>query len=72
MPEYFELGEFDYALRGSLLRGAFGDGLKQIRALGKTQQQVEQAIDDGLFTVSFDDSGKFIKESFTPVSEPGS
>jgi hypothetical protein len=68
MPPHFELGELDYKLRGRLLRRSLGDGLKQIRCAGKTQQEIEQAIDDGLFTFLFDDIGKFIKQSFTTLS----
>lgn len=66
MPEYFELGELDFALRGRLLRHAFGEGVRQIRVSGKTQQEIEQAIDGGRFTVLFDDKGAFINQSFTP------
>lgn len=65
MPEYFELGELDFALRGRMLRDSFGDGVKQIRVAGKTPQEIEQAIDGGHFTVLFDDTGAFIKQSFT-------
>jgi hypothetical protein len=67
-PEHFELGELDFALRGRMLRDSFGDGVKQIRVAGKTQQEIEQAIDGGRFTVLFGDNGEFIKKSFTPDS----
>ena len=69
MPKYFELCELDFALRGRLLRHSFGDRReKRIRVTGKTQQEIEQAIDDGRFTVLFDDNGTFIKQSFTQAS----
>ncbi len=64
MPEQFELGELDFALRGRMLRDSLGDGVKQIRVAGKTQQEIEQAIDGGRFTVLFDDTGAFVKQSF--------
>ena len=66
VPKQVELGELDYRVRGRLLRSSLGAYLKQIRAAGKTQEEIEQAIDDGLFAFLFDDSGKFIKQSFTP------
>ncbi|MET4754497.1 hypothetical protein [Bradyrhizobium sp. RT11b] len=44
------------------------DGINVMRSGAKTQQQIEQAIDDGLFTFLFDDTGKFIKQSFTALS----
>ena len=66
MPEHFELGELDYALRGQLLRRSFGDGVNRMQAVGKTPQEIEQLIDDGRFTVLFDENGTFIKQSFTP------
>jgi hypothetical protein len=66
MPEHFELGELDYALRGQLLRRSFGDGVNRMQAVGETPQEIEQLIDDGRFTVLFDENGKFIKQSFTP------
>ena len=68
MPEYFEVGELDFALRGRLLRDSLGEGVKQIRVAGKTQQEIEQAIDGGCFTVLFDDNGAFIKQSFASES----
>lgn len=68
IPKQFELGALDYRLRGRLLRSSLGSYLKQVKAAGKTEQEIEQAIDDGLFTVLFDDSGGFIKQSFTPFS----
>jgi hypothetical protein len=66
MPEHFELGELDYALRGQLLRRSFGDGVNRMQAVGKTPQEIEQLIDDGRFTVLFDENGTFLKQSFTP------
>jgi hypothetical protein len=68
MSEHFELGELDFALRGCLLRQSFGEHVKQIRVTGKTQQEIEQAIDNGQFTVLFDDNGAFIKQGFTKDS----
>jgi len=50
MPEQFELGELDFALRGKLLRLAFGEKLSQMQFVGQTAQEVEQAIDGGRFT----------------------
>ncbi len=68
MPEQFELGELDLALRGKLLRLAFGEKLRQMRFAGQTAQEVEQAIDSDRFTFLFDEHGKFIKNSSAPVS----
>ena len=65
MPAQFELGELDYALRGALFRHALGDYVGTMRAAGKSMEDVEKSIDDGLFTVLFDADGKFIEQSFT-------
>lgn len=72
MPASFELNELDYSLRGKLLRLAFGESLNQMQAVGKSAAEIEQAVDSGRFTVLFDDSGKFIKNSFVPLSPPTS
>jgi hypothetical protein len=63
MPEQFELGELDFALRGKLLRLAFGEKLS-MRFVGKTAQEVEQAIDGGRFTFLFDEPRQIHKEQF--------
>jgi hypothetical protein len=42
--------------------------VKQIRVAGKTQQEIEQAVDGGRFSVLVDETGTFIKQSFTPDS----
>jgi hypothetical protein len=68
MPKAFELDELDYRLRGQLLRRAFGVTLNQMKAVGKTAEEIEEAIDAGRFTVLFDDNGKFIKDSFTTAA----
>ena len=68
MPDPFELGELNFALRLRLLRDSFGESVKQIRVAGKTQQEIEQAIDGGRFSVLVDETGTFIKQSFTPDS----
>jgi hypothetical protein len=68
MPEQFELGDLDFALRGKLLRLAFGEKLSQMRFVGKTALEVEQAIEGGRFTFLFDEHDKFIKNSFAPLS----
>jgi hypothetical protein len=68
MPEQFELGELDFALRGRLLRSAFGDRLSQMKFVGQTAQEVEQAIDGGRLSFLFDEHNKFIKNSFAPLS----
>ena len=68
MPDPFELGELNFSLRGRLLRDSFGESVKQIRVAGKTQQEIEQAIDGGRFSVLVDETGTFIKQSFTPDS----
>jgi hypothetical protein len=67
MPEQFELGELDFALRGKLLRLAFGEKLNQMQFVGQTAQEVEQAIDGGRFTFLFDEHDKFIQDSFAPL-----
>lgn len=67
MPAQFELGELDYAVRGALFRHALRDQLGTMRAAGKSKDEIERAIDDGRFTVLFDDDGKFIEQSFTPL-----
>lgn len=59
IPHQFELDELVYALRGRLLRSAFGTGLGQMRFAGRTKEEVEQAVDEGRFTVLVDDQGKF-------------
>ena len=68
MPEQFELGELDFALRGRLLRLAFGEKLSQMQFVGQAAQEVEQAIDGEHFTFLFDENEKFIKDSFAPLS----
>jgi hypothetical protein len=68
VPAQFELGNLDYRLRGGLMRSAFGNSLSWIQILGKTNEEVQQMIDDGRFTLLFDNGGKFIKNSFTPLS----
>lgn len=68
MPAQFELGELDFALRGALLRHALGDRIETMRAVGKSKDEIEKAIDDGRFTVLFDDDGKFIEKSMLPLS----
>ncbi len=67
LSDQFELGDLDYAMRGALLRQALGDRIDHLQAAGKSAQEVEKAIDDGLFTVLFDDDGKFIERSFIPL-----
>lgn len=68
LPDPFELGELNFALRGRLLRDSFGESVKQIRVAGKTQQEIEQAIDGGRFSVLVDETGTFIKQGLTPDS----
>ena len=68
IPHQFELDEPDYALRGRLLRSAFGTALGQMRFGGRTTEEVQQAVDEGRFTVLVDDQGKFIKNSFIPLT----
>ncbi|MFB6452162.1 hypothetical protein [Bradyrhizobium tunisiense] len=63
MPAQFKLGELDFALRGALFRHALSDRIATMRALGKTKDEIERAVDDGRFTVLFDDNGKFIEKS---------
>ncbi|NGX98395.1 MAG: hypothetical protein G4V63_25280 [Candidatus Afipia apatlaquensis] len=67
LSDQFELGDLDYAMRGALLRQALGDRIDHLQAAGKSAQEVEKAIDDGLFTVLFNDDGKFIERSFIPL-----
>ncbi|WP_156527610.1 hypothetical protein [Bradyrhizobium stylosanthis] len=64
MPDPFELGELNLALRGRLLRDSFGESVKQVRVAGKTLQEIE----GGRFSVLVDETGAFIKQSFTPDS----
>ncbi|WP_156947374.1 hypothetical protein [Bradyrhizobium sp. WSM3983] len=64
MPDHFELGELNFALRGRLLRDSFGESVKQIRVAGRTQQEIEQAIDGGRFSVLVDENGTFIRKNF--------
>jgi hypothetical protein len=71
MPVQFELDELDYTLRGKLLRMAFGKNLIEAQFVGKTREEIEQAIDAGMLTVLFDDDGKFIKDSFVPLPPSG-
>jgi hypothetical protein len=68
MPKAFELDELDYSLRGRLLKLAFGDSLNPLQAFGKSADEIEHAINSGTLTVLFDDDGKFIKNSFRPMS----
>lgn len=68
MPDRFELGALNFALRGRLPRDSFGESVRQIRVAGKTQQEIEQAIDGGRFRLLVDETGTFIKQSFTPDS----
>jgi hypothetical protein len=68
LPKKFELNELDYSLRGKLLRHALGETLVRMQAVGKSPEEIEQAIDGGYFTALFDDNGKFIKNSFVPLS----
>ena len=70
VPEPLELGELDFALRGRLLRQAFGNALGRLRFAGKSQKEVEQAVDSGRFTVLFDDEGQFIKNGFNSLPSP--
>ena len=70
IPAQFKLGALDYSLRGKLMHSAFGDSLGRIQVVGKTNEEVQQMIDDGRFTVLFDDDGKFIKNSFFPLPSP--
>jgi hypothetical protein len=44
------------------------EAVKQIRVAGTMQQEIEQAIDGGRFSLSVDETGTFIKQSFTPDS----
>lgn len=64
MPDPFELGKLNFVSRGRLLHDSVGESAKQIRVAGKTQQ----AIDGGRFSVLVDETGMFIKQSFTPDS----
>lgn len=66
MPPQFELGDLDFALRGALFRHALGDRIATMQAVGKSRDEIGKAIDDGRFTVLFDDDGKFIEVSMTP------
>jgi hypothetical protein len=59
--------DLDYSMRGALLRQALGDRIDHLQAAGKSRQEVEKAINDGLFTVLFDDDRKFIERSFIPL-----
>jgi hypothetical protein len=68
LPEKFELDELDYSLRGKLLRHSLGETLGRMQAVGKSPAEIEKAIDEGRFTVLFDDNGKFIRNSFVPLS----
>lgn len=63
MPAQFELGELNFALRGALLRHAFGDRIATMQAADKSRDEIEKAIYDGYFTVLFDDDRKFIEKS---------
>lgn len=68
MPDPFELGKLNFVSRGRLLHDSFGESAKQIRVAGKTQQEIEQAIDGGRFSALVDETGMFIMQSFTPDS----
>lgn len=67
MPAQFELDELDYALRGKLLRMAFGKNMSPAQFARKTREEIEQAIDSGMLNFSVRDEGKFIKDSFVPL-----
>ena len=68
IPQNFGLAELDYRLRGDLMRQSFGGALGQMRFAQWTREEVEQAVDGGHFTLLFDDKGKFIKNSFVPLT----
>lgn len=68
LPSEFELVELDYSIRGALFRDALGPYIGTLRESGKNFAEIEAAIDSGHFTVLFDASGKFIKESIVPFS----
>lgn len=62
------LKEMDLQIRGALLQNAVKDALPHLRLLGRTEQEVQDAMKAGTLTFLFDDKGKFINDKWQRVS----
>ncbi len=62
-----ELDELDLEVRGRLLHHALSHALPHIKLLGRTDEEVLEAIRSGTLSFLFDDDGKFITKSWTPL-----
>jgi hypothetical protein len=68
IPAEFQLKELDYQIRGALMRNALGSAIPRLRSPNLSPEQFELALGEGKFTFLFDENGKFIRNSFIPLS----
>lgn len=59
-----ELQDLDLSIRGKLFHYALRDILPHITLRGRTQEEVQSALNAGTLSLLFDDDGKFIQNDF--------
>ncbi len=64
-----ELQDLDRSVRGKLLMHSLSDVLPHIRANGKSDQELRSAIESGVLSFLFDDSGEFVEKDWEVLEE---